>query len=212
MHPESTRRVESASGWREVSAEQRSALRRMVQEFGFGALEGALDADLLTQLQAESAARLEASVSADVDEVIRFRARMGTLGDTARRFLGSQATLDLLQEVFAARFELSDDASCFTYYGSGDRLGVHCDRATVCVVTMIVYLHAESARRNAPDTGLVLKVYGRRKPAGEAPRLVIPTTTGCLVVGRGGETWHERPQLQQGEQVTALTACFSQQT
>jgi hypothetical protein len=212
MHPDATRRVESPSGWYVLSGEQRSALCRTAREFGFGALEGALDVDLLTRLQAESASQLEASVSADVDDAIRFRARMGTLGDTARRFLRSRATVELLQAVFGARFVLSDDASCFTYYGGGDCLGVHCDRPTVCAVTMIVYLRAASPRPKAPDTGLVLKVYGRHRPAGEAPRLVIPTTAGCLVVGRGAETWHERPRLQEGEQVTALTACFRQRT
>lgn len=200
---------ESTSGWRALSEQQRSGLHQSVQEFGFAALDDALNEDLVEKLRAEAARQREAAVTADVEKEIRFRAHMGTMGDTARRFLKSRATLDLLQEVFDDAFTLSDDASCFTYYDNGDCLGMHLDRPPMCVVTLIVYLHAVSPQPPAPDTGLVLRIYGRTKPTGEAPRLVIPTRAGGVVLGRGWETWHERPRLHEGEHVVALTACFS---
>ena len=40
-------------------------------------------------------------------------------------------------------------------------------------------------------------------------RLTIPTHTGGIVVGRGSKFWHERPMLEKGEQVAALTGCYS---
>jgi hypothetical protein len=41
-------------------------------------------------------------------------------------------------------------------------------------------------------------------------RLEIPTITGGLVLGRGSKYWHERPKLQAGEQVIAITGCFGE--
>jgi hypothetical protein len=196
-------------GWARCDGEQLVRLRSTVEMYGFACLDHALDQDLLEKLQAEAASKLEIAIAASSDGETPYRARIGTLGEVARGLLESPETTDLLHAVFGESLTLTDDASCFTYYRDGDFLSLHCDRAVACRVTMIVYLDAASPDRNAPNTGLALKIYGASKPSGEAPRMVIPTIVGSLVIGRGSETWHERPPLQRGEHVMALTACFS---
>jgi len=48
-------------------------------------------------------------------------------------------------------------------------------------------------------------------PSGERRKLraILPTKAGTLVLGLGSMNWHERPTLQDGEYLTAMTACYS---
>jgi hypothetical protein len=141
---------------------------------------------------------------------LNYRARLTSLGPAAQRLLQGQEARDLLREVFGQDMTLSEGVSCLTFYGEGDHLGAHLDEpAAECSVTILVYLAANGATSPpSPDTGLVLRVYGDRKPDGEAARFCIPTRAGAIVVGRGSKVWHERPRLLPGEQVVALTGCF----
>src|SRR5262245_34392956 len=45
-------------------------------------------------------------------------------------------------------------------------------------------------------------------PADRSPRAIIPTHAGGIVVGFGSRFWHERPMLDEGERVAALTGCY----
>ena len=122
----------------------------------------------------------------------------------------SVETRDLLYQVFGEHAVLSEGVSCLTYYGEGDHLGPHLDMpAEECSVTIIIYLEATSPAPDAPDTGLILRVYGEDMAAGDEARLTIPTHAGSIVVGRGSKVWHERPKLKTGEWVAAVTGCFA---
>ena len=57
-------------------------------------------------------------------------------------------------------------------------------------------------------TGLELRIYGEEMTQNCQPHLTIPTRTGGIVIGHGSKFWHERPMLQKGEQVAALTGCY----
>jgi hypothetical protein len=200
--------IEPQRYWTRFEPHQLERLRGSIKECGFGCVERALDDDLLERLQCEARSQVGAAVTADGDDETSYHARIGQLGPVARRLLESPETAALLQAVFGAEVVLTDNASCFTYYVGNDHLGLHRDRPSSCLVTLIVYLDAVSPDPSSVDTGLVLRVYARDPPANEPPAVIIPTMVGSLVIGRGSETWHERPRLQPGEHVVALTACF----
>ena len=184
-------------------------LRAKVREFGFGCLEDALEDALFAALRAEAAELRRAALGAKDDGAVPYQSRIGDLGEAAKAFLAGGAIADLLRAVFGEAFVLSEDASCYTYYETGDFLSAHKDRAAECAVTVILYLDAASPNPQSPDTGLALRVYAVNLEERPTPRIVIPTRIGTLVVGRGSQTWHERPRLQEGEYVAALTACYS---
>jgi len=56
--------------------------------------------------------------------------------------------------------------------------------------------------------GLSLRIFNDGETCAAEPCAVIATRVGTVVVGRGSSFWHERPVLQPGERVVALTACF----
>jgi hypothetical protein len=161
-------------------------------------------------LQREAEARLGLALFAEQTTDLHYRARLTSLGPAAARLLGGPEARHLLREVFSEDLTLSEGVSCLTFYSEGDHLGAHVDEpAAECTVTILVYLAVHGATIPAsPDTGLVLRVYGDRRPEGEAARFTIPTRAGAIVVGRGSRVWHERPRLLPGEQVVALTGCF----
>jgi hypothetical protein len=186
-------------------------LRAGAREHGFASCEGAIGTDLLAALRAEAVARAAGAHTAVRVDATPYAARLADLGDEARSFLRSPSTLELLGAVFDEPLALSERSSSYTYYGPGEFLGRHVDKPVECAVTLILYVDAASPDPLAPNSGLSLRIYGElgADEATPAPRSVIPTRVGALVVGRGSRYWHERPPLLPGEQVAALTACFA---
>lgn len=185
------------------------AMRSSVHHFGFGALDRSLRGPVLNALRAEAGSLLEAASHAASESGLRYSARIAGLGEVALSLLKGPELSGLLEEVFGRAFTLSEEISCFTFYGAQDHLGAHQDKpGDRCVVTIIVYLHAVSPVPDAPDTGLVLNVYGETEDSVGDTRLSIPTVAGTLVLGNGSRVWHERPRLKDGEEVIAITGCY----
>lgn len=188
--------------------EEIALLRTTVQEYGFASLENAICDDLLAVLRTEAVTQHCVALSTNEDGEVPYKARLAGLGNVAKAFLTSSVTADLLHSVFGERFVLTEGASCYTYYETGDFLSVHRDRMEECAATIILYLDAISPDPQSSETGLTLRVYGVNMQEKATLHTVIPTRIGSLVVGRGAQTWHERPRLQEGEFVAALTACY----
>lgn len=181
-----------------------------VRAFGFGCLPDAIAPMTLQKLQDEARERYSLAVFADQSAELSYRANLVSLGPEAAGLLSGVEARELMHSVFGQRVQLSLGVSCLTYYREGDYLGPHLDQpAEQCAVTALVYLSATGAASPASATGLVLRVYGQEAPAGREPVLTIPTSAGALVVGRGSQVWHERPVLQPGEQVMAITGCYT---
>ena len=196
-------------------AESIPALRSEVETFGFAFLENALGDDLFRALHAEAMAqRIGADDVSDdgVGATAPYKARRAHLGTVARSFLASDAIRTLLGALLSEDFALTDDASCYTYYDALDFMAAHRDRPDDCVATVIVYLSAASPDPRSPHTGLSLRLLGEGTKKTSKPTAVIPTRSRSIVVGRGSRTWHDRPPLQDGESVVALTACFTSAT
>lgn len=185
-----------------------ASLRTSARALGFASLEDSVSNALLAALRHEADTQGDRAEDVTDGGDIVYHARLAKLGDTGAAFLGSAAVSVLLDSVLGRSMILSRDSSCYTYYEAGDFLGPHRDNPDDCEVTLILYLEAHSPRPDARDTGLALRVYGEHYDAAAAPRAVIPTRSGTLVVGQGSRVWHERPRLQAGERVVALTACF----
>jgi hypothetical protein len=191
-----------------VTTETMSSFRAYASEFGFAHLEDALSNDVMAGLRAEALAQSTVALPAVGTDANAYRSKIAEIGDFARSFLTSSAVEHLLQATFEQPFVLSEHASCYTYYGPGNFLSRHRDRSDACAVTLIVYLDAVSPDPQSAQTGLALRVFGDEGESRIDPSAVIPTRIGTLVAGRGSKFWHERPQLQPGEQVVALTTCF----
>lgn len=201
-----------------VGAARRAELRWSVEIFGFADFDGAIAPEAFDALRAEACASLpgalEAERSADGTDLPEgaprsYRAGITGLGPLALGFLTDAAVLQLLRDYFGGDYALSEGISCLTVYTSGGHLGAHLDRPTEdCAVTIIVYLYAISPAAAAPDTGLVLLVYGEDEASVGKARLRIPTRPGSIVLGQGSRVWHERPPLRPGESVVAITGCF----
>ena len=203
-----------------IEAARRAELERSVAAFGFAPFIDALTPAALSTLRAEARAAHNASVLAEraPDGEARpegaarsYRANLTCVGPVARDFLTGQPVLALLRDYFGGEHALSEDFSCLTFYDASGHLGAHLDQpADDCAVTIIICLDAESPDPAAPDTGLVLAVYGEEAASVGVPRLRIPTRAGTVVLGRGSRVWHERPRLKEGESVIAITGCYRQ--
>lgn len=191
------------------SPEEVAELRRNVEMFGFGCLTGAIAADVLAAMQAEARERFPESLRAEQSIDLAYRANISSLGPCASEFLNSHRAIELLAQVFDGTFALADGVSCLTFYKEGDHLGAHRDQpADECQVTVLAYLVASGPAPKEGPTGLELRVYGEEMPPSGEPILTIPTRVGAIVLGRGSMVWHERPKLQPGEFVSALTGCY----
>ncbi len=191
-----------------ITAETMSSLRTKALEFGFVPLENALGDDLMVELRAEALEQRANARPAEGTDANPYRSYIADVGNCAREFLTNQSVGELLQSAFDEPLELSAHANCYTYYEAGSFLSRHRDRPVECVATLIVYLDAASPDPLSPKTGLSLRVFNDDESGGPNPRAVIATTVGTVVIGRGSSFWHERPELQRGERVVALTACF----
>jgi hypothetical protein len=193
----------------DVGPDDVEQLRLSVRSFGFGLLSDVIVPSVLRGMQEEAEERRNAAVRAERSADLRYRANIASLGPRARDFLCSRQLADLLSATFDGSFVLTEHRSCLTVYKEGDHLGPHLDKpAEECAVTIIVYVAATAAARRSLQTGLELRVYGQEMSRDGKARITIPTRTGGIVVGRGSTFWHERPMLEQGEQVAALTGCY----
>ena len=183
-------------------------LRDRAARFGFASMDDALDDGLFETLRMEAVNQRRFAAIARESKDVAYRASIAGLGHAARSFLESRATMSLLSLVLGSRFELTREASCYTYYDCGDFLGVHRDRESECAATLILYLDVRTPEVRSPVTGLQLRVYLPGADDELRVQCVIPTRTRTLVIGRGARTWHERPTLENGESLAALTACF----
>ncbi len=198
--------------WKVIDDDLLQRLRREVAADGFASCDQALDPKLISALQAEARAAFAHSVTAEDDGSVSYRAKMGNLGPVGKAFLSHTATTAVLDSIFEGCVTVSENASCYTFYAEGDHLGLHQDRSDSCHVTLILYLEVNGPSPRPASSGLELRVYGCERPAEtEAPKVIILTYIGRVVVGRGAKVWHERPRLAQGEQVMALTSCFTLQ-
>lgn len=192
-----------------MTAPDPATLRAGLAAQGFAWAAQALAPALFAGLRDEAERlRPQAETASDEGEVT-YRSRIAGLGPAAQAFLSGPEARALLQAAFGEPLVLSDDASCYTFYGEGDSLGLHRDTPGACAATLILYLAVTGADTAAADTGLVLRIHGETRPGpGELPVAVIPTRPATLVLGWGARFWHTRPPLRRGEAVSALTACY----
>ena len=196
--------------WLNVKHSAVERLRRDVSELGFGHLEQAFAPEALEKLRQEAERALPNAKHAEQSEALSYRASIGSCGRQMMTFLSSAEVRTLLSTVFDRPFTLAQEVSCVTFYGSGDHLGPHLDEpANRCVVTILVYLNAESSMPEASDSGLNLRIYGSAFEPGQSATMIIPTRTGTIVLGYGSRYWHERPHLRPGERVIAITGCYA---
>ena len=196
-----------------MSRDDLEKVRLSVQSFGFGSLPCTIAPCVLRALNEEAGERKSAAVLAEQSEELQYRATIISLGPQARDFLCSRRVTELLSTIFGGSFVLTEHRSCLTFYQEGDHLGPHLDKpAEECAVTIIVYLAATGPALRSPQTGLELRVYGQEMTTTGTARITIPTRAGGIVVGRGSKFLHERPPLQEGEYVAALTGCYRNAT
>lgn len=191
--------------------QQAETAKRVFDTTGFTCVENAATVAGAGRLAAEALANLDGLRRATRDDDrLRYSAGIADMGPQAKAFLTAPGLIDSLRWFTGQAVRLTSDMSCLTVYEAGDRLGVHLDQpADRCAVTVIYYLACASPAPEAPESGLQLWAYGRdRDSIRRAPRQVIRTRPGRLVFGLGSQVWHERPQLQPGERVVALTTCF----
>ena len=176
---------------------------------GFAYVRSAIPGPLLESLESEARESEPAAVTTHSQSGVAYRARIAPLGPVAGQFLFSRSMTALLCAVFGERFQPNEQQSCMTFYCEGDHLGPHVDQpAEGCVVTAIAYVATRRPALLSPNTGMVLCVFGEHTQPGGRPLLSIPTEAGTVVLGRGSRYLHERPVLQRGEYVAAITACY----
>lgn len=184
-------------------------VRLSVESFGFGLLPALIVPSVLRALRQEAGQRKNGALLAEQSEELKYRASITSLGPKARDLLCSRQMMELLSVIFGGSFVLTEHRSCLTFYKEGDHLGPHVDKPTEeCAVTIIMYVDAIGPATGSPQTGLELRIYGQEMTENCQARLTIPTRAGGIVVGHGSKFWHERPTLQKGEQVAALTGCY----
>ena len=192
--------------WRYTDIE--SAATRL-ETTGFTAIEAEFSPHLLSVLRAEAAAKAQNAVPVSGTPQCRYHARLADLGEEGMAFLAGGRLSKLLDDLFGISLRPSPGASCYTYYRPGDSLGPHLDHPELCIVTVILYLDVLHPAARPAETGLALHILGSAGPGADRLRAILPTETGTLIIGRGATNWHERPTLQDGEYLTALTACCS---
>jgi len=189
-----------------------SRLRRSIDDHGFGSLSQGIQPQALVLLQSEAEQSVASAQYAEQQEPFSYKASVASLGSHAKTWL-CKAAEELLPAVFGEHYQLTLDRSCLTFYGTGCHLGAHVDQpATTCEVTIILYLSVTNIPCSPAQTGLVLNVFsGDPSESGQCV-LRIPTQVGTLVLGRGSQVWHERPELLPGESVVAITGCFQRRS
>lgn len=196
-----------------LDASARAAIKAQVDETGFaafgpGALAPTLFADLCEEAETQRAAAWGRAEGQTVDHR-NHRANLGPVGLT---LVAAPEMLALLAEVAGGLLVPSYEASCYTYYDEPDDfLAPHLDRPGACAFTLIAYLAASWPDGAKPGPGMELQVFAPvadAEPVGP-PLAGLATRPNVMVFGRGAEVPHGRPPLTAGEQVVALTACYT---
>lgn len=177
---------------------------------GFTCIQGLISSALTSELRAEALHNKNEAKAVSDTSGHGYRAHLSGLGDDGRAFLSGNTMTELIGALFDRPMAPNKVASCYTYYQPGDFLGAHIDHPEQCLVTAILYLDVVHSERKVDMTGLELHILedaisGEHRKA----RTILPTQAGALVIGLGSTNWHERPALQDGEHLIAMTACYS---
>jgi len=185
--------------------------RTNIKTVGFTCIERMFNSQLLSKLRSEAFLKKKDAVPVCGTSQCQYQyqAHLTGLGKAGISFLTGNRILKILDILLGMPLALEKDASCYTYYQPGDFLGPHLDHAEQCIVTVILYLDVVHSDVTSDKTGLVLHVIGGSPSDVNNPRVVLPTKAGSLIIGLGAANWHERPTLQNGEFLTAITACYS---
>jgi hypothetical protein len=177
---------------------------------GFTCLRDMVSSSLMSELRLEAIRNKKGAKAVSSTAGSGYQAHLSGLGEAGLAFLSSSTMMELLRAMFDIPLVPSTDASCYTYYQPGDFLGAHTDHAEQCLVTAILYLDVVRPDQEQDITGLELHILEYATPGGgRTLRAVMPTKAGVLVLGLGSANWHERPMLQEGEHLIAMTACYS---
>lgn len=177
---------------------------------GFTCIQGFVSPALVSDLRSEALRRKNVAKAVSCTSGHGYRAHLSGLGDSGHAFLAGSTMTELVDALFQLPLAPDKVASCYTYYQPGDFLGPHLDHAEQCVVTAILYLEVVRPATKTDRTGLELHVLDDAPMDGcRNPRAIFPTRTGALILGLGSANWHERPMLQDGEYLIAITACYS---
>ncbi len=202
--------VDAPLRWLDLASSTVERARDAVSDLGFVPFERALSEEGLARLLNEARVAVGKAKLAEQSDTLPYRASVAACGPEAIAFLSGGEAMALLEAMFGRTFSLAREVSCLTYYSCGDHLGPHRDEPLDrCEVTILVYLLAESPAHGAISSGLNLKVYGDSFQPGQSARQCIPTQAGTIVLGHGSRIWHERPALQPGERVIAITGCYA---
>jgi hypothetical protein len=183
--------------------------RNNLKTAGFTSIDTVFSSQSLSELRSEALHRKKDSVAVCGTYQCQYKAHLAGLGSTGIAFLAGDRISQLLDILFGLPLTLQTSASCYTYYQPGDFLDPHLDDEELCLVTVILYLDVVHSDKRADKTGLELHILGKHLSADNKPQAVLPTQTGSLIIGLGSAHWHKRPTLQNGEFVTAITACYS---
>lgn len=201
--------VKKSECTRDLTCDDIVTARTNLKTAGFICLKSVLGSQLLSELHLEAFHKKKDAVPACGTSQCQYQAHLAGLGKSGIAFLAGDHISKLLDGLFGIPLTLEEGASCYTYYQPGDFLEPHLDHAELCIVTVILYLDVARPDKNTDKTGLELHIIGESPSDEDKPRVVIPTQTGSLIIGLGSVNWHKRPTLQNGEFITALTACYS---
>jgi len=194
------------SGW---ACDDIVTARTNLETAGFTCIECAVNSQLLSELRAEAFHKKKDAVPVCGTSQCQYHAHLAGLGKAGVAFLAEGRMPEFLDSLFDIPLRLEDGSSCYTYYQPGDLLEAHLDHAELCIVTVILYLDVVRSGKRSDKTGLELHILGKSPSDEGNPRVVLPTEAGSLIIGLGSANWHKRPTLQDGEFITAITACYS---
>ena len=183
--------------------------RSDLETAGFTCMDSVLGSKLLSDLRSEAIHKKKVAVQVCGTSQCQYQAHLAGLGKAGIALLTGGRISTLLDNLFDTPLKLEEAASCYTYYQPGDFLGPHLDIAELCLVTVIFYLEVSCPEKRTDKTGLELHILGKSPTDENNPHVVLPTKAGFLIIGAGSVNWHKRPTLQNGEFITALTACYS---
>jgi len=192
-----------------LAESDRVSARDRFSKLGFVSIENAIRSRELIELKSEALLmKSKAKLVSDTSEY-RHRAHQANLGESGYNFLLGRSIVSLVRFLVDGAVHLEGGASCYAYYQPGDHLDSHLDHQELCKVTVIAYLDIVRPKFDAEKTGLQLHVLGELNSNRNKPKAIIETKVGSVVVGLGSKNWHRRPELQEGEYLTAITACYS---
>jgi len=199
--------------YQSLSPEGKEEALNQLKRYGFTALgPSAVSQNIFNALLQEAIDNRKLSWGGILDDPKKRTVCRSEIGPVAREFLTSQETKDVLKEFIAQEVELSFEATCYTYFDQPYHfLDIHKDRENSCFATIIIYLLVSYPENCQPSDGMRLMVFDKEEED-SGPLLTITAKTNRLVIGFGSQYPHGRPNLEEGEVLYALTACFTPST